>query len=302
MKRKDVVPGSQPAYRSNLNYFNNVLQDTDISIVSSHVETCIPYFSLSDPSVNLEFHVNSGSNFIDLKNSTLYLQLKVVKANNETLPVSEKVSCVNLLLHSLFRECEVILNGTPIFSNGENYALKSYIKCQLGMSTERKTSDLCCALYHEDDSGAVSILTDKGQKKRESYLGESKVVELEGSLFDDIWQQGKYIPNGVNMIVRLKRNVTEFVLLVDKKVGGTGSTPSTVCPYSITISQARLKILKLSLDPALPMSIQKHLDSGKLARIPMKRSELKYLYIPSNLFTAMSENIVVGKTDMLTDG
>lgn len=293
MKRRDIVPGSQPAYRSQVSYFSNI-QDTDISISGSHVETYIPYFSLSDSNNPLEFHVTSGINFLDLRNSTLYLQLKVLKTNNDKLTAMEKVSCINLLLHSLFRECEVILNGTPIFSNGENYALKSYIKCQLGMSTEKKMSDLCCALYFEDDSGAVSISTDKGQVKRASFLAESKTVELEGNLFEDIFQQPKYLPNGVNMILRLKRSSPEFVLLEDRKTT-TGTTPAA-CPYRIEISSAKLKILKLTLDPSLPMSIQKNLDSGKLARIPLKRSELRYLYVPSNLFTAMSENIVVGKS------
>lgn len=293
MKRKDLVPGSQPAYRSQLSYFSGI-QNTDISVTSSHIETCIPYFNLSDPSTPLEFHVSSNSHFLDLKNSTLYLQLKVLKTNNDKLLATEKISCVNNLLHSLFRECEVILNGTPIFSNGENYAIKSYIKCHLGLSSERKQSDLCCSLYFEDDAGTVAIGTDKGQKKRADYLEESKVVEMEGTLFDDLWQQPKYIPNGVNMIVRLKRSTPEFVLLTATSTTQSTNT-ETVCPYQIVISAARLKILKLSLDPALPISIQKSLDAGKLARIPIKRSELRYLYVPSNLFTAMSENIVVGK-------
>jgi hypothetical protein len=181
MKRQ-ALQTSKPAIRSQVDYFSD-LQMSDITVNNSFVENVTPYYSLSDSANLVEFHLHTNpTTFIDLKSSTIYVQLKVLKADGSKLDASDKVSTCNNLLHSLFRSCEIVINGTVLMDPSENYALKSYILCHLGIGTERKKTELTSALYYEDDDGVLAIDTDKGQKKRAEFIALSKTVELEGKL------------------------------------------------------------------------------------------------------------------------
>jgi hypothetical protein len=179
MKRQSALPAPRLAMRSQIDYFGD--QSTDISINNSFVETVTPYYSLSDSGSPLEYHIfGNSSSFIDLKSSTISVQLKVLRADGTKLDSTDSVSCCQQLLHSLFKSCEITANGVSLLDSNENYALTSYIINHLGIGTERKKNDLSSCLYYEDDTGDLAITTDPGQKKRAEYISTSKVVELEG--------------------------------------------------------------------------------------------------------------------------
>lgn len=199
------IQGSKEVVRSNLDYFSSSLT-TDISIQSTSVENVLSFFPTTHSDTPIEFHIQaSPSQFIDLRQSTLYLQVKILKADGTALTSSDSVSTINLLLHSLFSECEIILNQKTINSANGFYHVRSYIQHHFGIGSERKATDLTSALYYRDSTKTVNFTNDEGQKSRKKFIEESKVVELEGPICMDICQQTRYIPNNTQ--------VRNFILL-----------------------------------------------------------------------------------------
>lgn len=196
-----IIQGSKEVVRSNLDYFSSSLS-TDISIQSTSVENVLSFFPITHSDTPIEFHIQaSPSQFIDLKQSSIYVQVKVIKTDGTSLSSSDSVSTINLLLHSLFSDCEVILNQKTINSVGGFYHIRSYIQHHFGVGSERKATDLTSALYYKDTTNTVNFTNDDGQKSRKKFIEQSKVVELEGPICMDICQQARYIPNNTQVCI-----------------------------------------------------------------------------------------------------
>lgn len=97
----------------------------------------------------------------------------------------------------------------------------------------------------------------------------------------------------------MKRAIPEFVLLTEPSKSTTSSTTATAtsstCPYQIVFTTCRLKLVRHSLNEKVLSAIQQSLENGNLGRMPMKQTELKLHYIPSNVYSSICENIFVGK-------
>jgi len=71
----------------------------------------------------IEFDIPaSGTDYIDLSKSMLYLKAKVVQQNGHNLPPNTLVPPVNLWLHSLFNQVDISLNGTTVTTANDTYA------------------------------------------------------------------------------------------------------------------------------------------------------------------------------------
>jgi len=116
-------PGANKVLSSNLNFFET--QPADISIAQTFIEHIPSFYTLDNKSSPIEFLINASQNtYLDLRNTTLYVRVKVVKNDGASL-TTEKVTTVNLLLSSLFKECEVIVNGKSLTSEtGDHYGLR----------------------------------------------------------------------------------------------------------------------------------------------------------------------------------
>ena len=73
----------------------------------------------------LDFDVpGSGEHYIHLANIQLYIRAKILNADGVTpLDVNNTVAPVNLMLHSMFSEVDISLNGTLISSSTNTYPL-----------------------------------------------------------------------------------------------------------------------------------------------------------------------------------
>ena len=62
----------------------------------------------------IEFDISgTGEDYIDLGNTMLYVQAKITKQDGTDLDANDPV---NLLLHSLFSQVDISLNGTQVTS------------------------------------------------------------------------------------------------------------------------------------------------------------------------------------------
>ena len=77
----------------------------------------------------IEFNISgTSSDYILLSKTRLYVQLRLLKADGTPVTNLDNVALVNLSLHSLFRQVDVMLNQKLITSSvGVNYPYKAIL-------------------------------------------------------------------------------------------------------------------------------------------------------------------------------
>ena len=115
---------------------------------------------------------------------------------------------------------DVILGGELISSATNTYTHRSILEVLLNYDKEAAESQLCCGLFSIDTVGQMEemdISTDPvlntGLKTRRKWTKTSKIVELQGRIHSDVFNQEKLILNGVDLTVKLHHHKPEFCLL-----------------------------------------------------------------------------------------
>ena len=86
-----------------------------------------------NPSSNIEFRVNNkaGVDYLDLANTFLSINARVVRADGKTLEAADRIVPTNLWLHSLFTQVDILLNGTLVTPSENTYPYKAYLETLL---------------------------------------------------------------------------------------------------------------------------------------------------------------------------
>jgi len=83
--------------------------------------------SLTDGSP-IQFVVNaSGEVYIDFANTLLYVTAQLAAADDTNRAADAAIGPVNLFLHSMFSQVDILLNGTLITSSTNTYASDGHI-------------------------------------------------------------------------------------------------------------------------------------------------------------------------------
>ena len=249
----------------------------------------------------LEFNVPGNSTkYIDLKNTRLKIKCKILQANGSNLPSSvagegklvpeaAKVGPVNLFLQSLWRQVDVSLQQKVISPEvATRYAYKAYLDTILGYGTDAKRSQLSSQLYYKDEgdpSSADPISgTNTGLILRSNFTEESKTVDLEGPIYNDMCQQNRYILNGVQIGFKFWPSANEFKLM--------SSNPSA--DYKVEIVDAVLKICMKEVAPEIILAHAATLRNGP-ALYFYDRTDVKAYGIAKGQFGTTIEDIYQGE-------
>ena len=155
------------------------------------------------------------------------------------------------------------------------------------MGQNRKNTELTSSMYFEDEGNLTS---NKGQRIRAKFIENSKIVELCGPINCGFWETSRYIMPNTEIILRLKRQNPDFIIIREKVAG----TPiPTVSPYKIEFVYARLQIVRHQINEPFVSQIQKQLKV-KPAMFPFKRNDLRIIHVPSNLYTMATTNVLIG--------
>ena len=79
----------------------------------------------------MTFQVDPQEDFIDLKESYFEVELQLQKNDNTNLLVADVMGLANYLVHTLFKQINVRLNGTLISPQTDTYHLKAFIEAVL---------------------------------------------------------------------------------------------------------------------------------------------------------------------------
>lgn len=269
--------------KSELDLF--ALPSTQTSIESGQWVHYKPISSLSDDGP-IEFQVpGSGDDYIDLSHTLIQINAKILNQDGSKLKADTVVAPVNNWLHSLFSQLDVYLNQKLISPPNNTYAYRAYMENLLNYGPAAKETHLTCGLWYEDTPQHMDVVdaNNKGFNKRKDFVKESTEVDMIGHLHGDIFNQEKFLINGVEMRIKLVRSKESFNLIChqDKKI-------------KVQIMDASLIIRRARINPSVLLAHQKVLASTT-AKYPITRAEVKVLTLPTGIQGKTLDNIFLGQ-------
>ena len=126
----------------------------------------------------------------------------------------------------MFSSVDLYLNNNNnklISSKSDTYPYRAYIENLLSYDADSKSTHLKASVLWTEDTAAHFNSLDhdednSGLQKRMAAISQSKTAELFGRLHLDLFQQEKYLPNGIEIRLRLNRSSPNFCL-----TGGTNA-------------------------------------------------------------------------------
>ena len=269
-----------------LSLFNPIPNDS--SLLSKDWIEFRPINPITDSSSSLEFNIPPQAiAYINLKKCKLRLKLRL--AMQDGTPVSEDntLGLINLALHTFFRQSDIHLQQKPLPNSGTTHRYKAYIDTLLNTNRSMQEGSLTSQLFHKDDS----ILDDSDPKtgsnsglyaRYEKTTGGT-IVDLEGSIPVDLFQQPKLLINGVQMGLKFWQASDAFRIITD------ALTPS----YKVQIVDARFKLCIQRLKNDLLLAHDKMIQSTP-AMYPYFRSEIKTTSIARGQYSFHANDIFQG--------
>ena len=230
-----------------------------------------PISNLLNDSTPIEIVVSgTGSDYLDLRKSRLYMKLQILKTAGTALAAKEKTGIVNLPLQSLFSHIDIYMNNKLVSVNSNNYPWKAYMKVVLSLGKEEQESQLQSQLFMKDDDPMDSLTLNSGFVNRYEYTKESRTFELQGNLLEDALNlEGKLLINGVDIYMTVFRLSAPFLLM------SGGTRPN----YKVKILDVYFKTARVKLDPGVILNHRRQIRETP-ARYVINRSNVIQNVIP----------------------
>ena len=200
---------------------------------------------------DLRFEIPPSENSTALHESYLRIRCKIVKKNGDACNHSattgaDTVGVVNNVLHSMWKQVTVSLNGHKV-EKIDNYPYRAYISTLTSYSSDVLKSRGELQGWAKDTAGEFSDLSlasagkNKGLVQRTVPFKSSAEVELIGRIQSDVMNQGRNIPPNTRIEICLSRASNCFVLLCS----------TTQEEYKLLITSAELEVARDKLAPSL---------------------------------------------------
>ena len=187
------------------------LPNTQTSIVRSQYVDHRQINQLNDIGP-FDFLIPGGSDYVDLSRTNLGLKIKIVDKAGADIPAATEVGIVNALLHTLWSQIDVYLNGVLVSTNSTNYPYVSMLKLLTENNEGAKKTRLTSVGYYKDSSGYMDDTRCKlglnvGLYERFELVEGSKVATFYGPLLADVMRLNRYLLPGVDMdVLKLTAN------------------------------------------------------------------------------------------------
>jgi len=281
---------SSECLKSELDLFS--LPPTQTSIESSQWIYYKPVTSLADDAP-IEFVIpGHGEDYLDLTHTMLSLRIRVetpaIPGGTSATPASAvKVGPVNHLLHSMFNQIDVYFNQKLVSPPNNAYAYRAYIEALLSYASPAKTSHLTSCLWDTDipdfmDETLDSETPNQALVRRARYIREERALDLIGHLHCDVFNQDKFLINGVEVRMRLVRSKDSFCLM------------ETTSTSKIRILDASLIVRRAKISPGVLLAHARML-SKTTAKYPLTRVEVKTFTIHAGLVGESLDNVILGQ-------
>lgn len=228
----------------------------------------------------LEYFISGSSeDYIDLSRTYLHLVVKIVKHDGSNLTDTDIVEPANLFLHSLFSQVDLFIQDRLVSSSSNTYAYRSYLETILNYGKNALETQMKCALFTNDDDLSNILIST-----RKDVAAKSSSFDLLGRLHLDMFHQGKYLLNNVNLKLRLIRAKDEFCL----------HTSSDNLKPKVVLQSASLFVRKVRLSSSVQLSHAKVLQHSN-AKYPITRVEAKVFSVAQGLSNIERDNLILGQ-------
>ncbi|KAL6433571.1 hypothetical protein ACFW04_006573 [Cataglyphis niger] len=265
--------------KSELDLFS--LPPTQTSIESSQWIHYKPVTLLSDDSP-IEFVVpGHGEEYLNFTHTMLSLRVRVETAS------AENVSPVNHLLYSIFNQIDVYFNQKLVSPPNNTYAYRVYIEAFLNYSSPAKTSHLTSCLWDADTPGRMdepveSKTANSALMRRAHYIRGGRALDLIGHLHCNVFNQDKFLINGVEVRLRLVRSKDSFCLMESN-----GSSKIHILEASLLVRRAKIS--------ARVLLAHARMLSKVTAKYPLTKVEVKTFTIHSGVVGESLDNVILGQ-------
>lgn len=271
---------TSPTIKTELDIF--AIPPTQNSVESGSIQCYRPVSALTD-TAPIEFIIPASSEeYIDLSHITLHLFVRIVGQQNQN------VAPVNNFLHSMFSQVDVFLNQRNVCPPTSHYSYRSYIEKLLNYGNEAKDTHLQTDFWYSDDAGQMDRIVvgddneeNSGYETRKNLTLNGRIIELYGHLHCDLFNQNKYLINGVELSIRLVKEKAAFCLM--------SATPAT-----FDITEANLFVRKIRINPSILVAHARILATCP-ARYPITRVEIKTVTIPAGIQSKTVDNLFIGQ-------
>ena len=171
----------------------------------------------------------------------------------------------------MFSGIDLYLNNKLVTNHSDTYPYRTYIENLFSYGSDVKENQLKAAeFWYEDAAGVFEDIPDGAITNRGAPVGRSNAVEIQGRLHLDLAMQVKYLPNGIELKLRLSRSSFRFCLMADG------------CPSKIKIDTAILIVRYVQLLPTIANDLNKTIAQHN-AKLPIRRVEVKTFTIGKDL-------------------
>ena len=227
----------------------------------------------------IEFEIKGSSDeFIDLNNTMLQVQVKIVNATgNANLIEDDLIAPVNNWLHSMFSDVMVTIHETVVEGGDHHYPYKAFLSNLLMHNSGSKKTQLAASGWYKDTTGKMNVGTadNIGFTSRKNLIAESKMVELCGPLILDVMLQNKYLLQGTDVFIKLTQTKPQFQVMI--KTAATVANKAT--DVKVVLSKAILHVRRVKALASHMNMIEEKLNLQN-AIYPIQRTELVTYTIP----------------------
>ena len=152
--------------------------------------TEVPYKSVAGVDQDdLKFLVPAENDtYIDL-NIRLFVRIKLIKLKGSDLDETDFTGVTKNLLHSLFSQCTIALNGETVTPASDYYGYRAFFETILTYGSDAAVSHLTNGFWYLDAGDLLPCdptAEDAGFVARWNKLKQSKEVQLYGRLHSDM--------------------------------------------------------------------------------------------------------------------
>ena len=263
---------------------------TQVTIESSHWVNYKPIASLSDDCA-IEFNIpGNAEEYLDLAHTMLSLKV-TIKSNKDyseataaTLLQIKNVGPVNNFLHSLFSQVEVSFNQKIVTPPCNGYSYRAYIENLLNYGQDSKNSHIQSVCWYDDTAGKMDDLKDEndGLQGRRLMLNANKSIDMIGHLHSDVFNQNKFLLNGVDLKVRLIKARPAFALMDE-----TGT-------HYVHFDEATLHIRRVKISPGVLIAHANTL-SKTTAKYDLTGVDVKSVVISQEILNHTIDSVIIGQ-------
>ena len=278
---------SQPGIENSLNLF--ALPVTSIAFNKSVVRELQPITAL-DSQGPYTFRVFSDNQFYDLSRTYLYMETKIEKKTfaGGWIPITyigsdAHVSVANNFGNSFIKRLDIRINGTEVFSSGNNYAYRAYINHELFSSdqTRRTLSEATC--YYIDSNENKSEDTyylNEGFKARARRFTLGQTCYTMAKLDFDLLEQENLLINNVDILFTIWRQDDNWLIVAPDYGAGVNlpGMQENGNTYRIHVVAMKLYVVVVDVVQSLQNAIARQMEQQP-AKYSVRKIEVRNFYL-----------------------